>query len=434
MLLPNGTISPLVQDGALVKSDIDGNDETDTWNIESNVGAAKYHQLWTQGTCAGPDDHSVEFDNDTELSPQFSSLTYNYFCQNGSNQLPENCACEKEIIFDYGYDSEAMASSMTRRNCIHSKNAVSAAEDNVLVGYTIGTQELVMVDAMSVRAESQCERSVNPEFWQNASDVLFELAEIGIPFLAGDSAAATALLMGLDLDDLAMDVNTLIGTPFYDVRVCDQATRTGTIQGGETLALEPNVPVTFFIFSATNMLAGGRRSWFSTGRVLSNFNLTAYVPADSFGEDHCCTEKETRWLWATYPGAPNPGPNGNVGTFLGAYKPWNLPCDLNGALLVNAQFGKDVFDIDACPEIEGPMLDGEPDNIDFRNSFDLPNSIQMSLYDISGRLIFQGNESFVNNSSLEDYLSSKVGSSGIYFLELNINGEQKIQKLFLNKQ
>lgn len=427
----DGSINPVVAAGASVKSNIGSNSDATTWSIASNVGAAKYHQLWTQGTCAGGINNTVSSGNETQDSPQFSSLTYNYFCDGGTSELPEECLCEKEIIFDYRYESEALADADRRSNCVGGKSAVAAAEDVVLVGYTIGFEEFEPVNAMSVRSESECDRSVNTEFWQNASDVIFDAAEIVVPILLSDATAAATLIQGLDLDDLSMSVNTLIGTPYYEVNECDEASSPNSVWGTETLSLEANKPISFFIFSSSRLMSGGRRSWFSTARILSNFNLTAYVPSDIYAEEICCTEKQTRWLWATYPGAPNPSPNANIGTFLGNFAPWNLPTAPNGAVYVSDQFGTDTYDNDICPNQTGDGLVEGKSDVDYRSIVSPIRASEYLLYDISGRLITKATEKYGSRESLIQHLKKYIEVDGVYILKIADGQQITTEKIFL---
>lgn len=252
----NGDLSSLTLTSP--NTPIHGNIYNGTWNVRSNKGPCKYHQLWTEGHKAGGTSSQVTLEEEGDnVSYQNAVLQHNYFCTN-FNQIPDNCACDIPIRFYYSYDTETAAYARKQSGGIGNRGASAAAEDIGIVAYIVeGTDDLQVVDAISSRAEAECEQTLNPEFWQNISNVVFELAEVVAPYLLGGSSSSS----DLDLDDLSEDVSNLIGTPYYSSNFCNSvAGSPASMSGSRILNLSPNQPINFYIYSRSNLSAGGRRS------------------------------------------------------------------------------------------------------------------------------------------------------------------------------
>jgi hypothetical protein len=131
--LAGGTITPNVVE--------DGDDHlpgatmghTKWWTVKSSKGAARYHQLWTEGFKAGGANQSYLIDDTNNGNPNFTSsanaslLRYNLFCQNLA-YVPAECECEKPLRLYFGYDAEVMTRAEKRNGGIGARSAFAAGQ------------------------------------------------------------------------------------------------------------------------------------------------------------------------------------------------------------------------------------------------------------------------------------------------------------------
>jgi len=138
-------------------------------------------------------------------------------------------------------------------------------------------------------------------------------------------------------------------------------------------------------------------------------------------------------LWATYLSDQNEGPNGQVGSFLGSYSPWNLPTAPNGIVQINDEFGFDVVDNDICDDGLLPGNDDENNRLRELTSTDKVSTGTYYLYNLSGQLVWKSNEDFTTRQSVIEYVKNQINLNGIYLLQSEHKGKPISEKIFIGK-
>lgn len=432
------------------KRHISGNDDTNTWWNRNTKGAAKWHQLWTEGSKAGGSDRKIEMrmaDSTTTVGTQYAALRYNLFCTN-FEQVPSDCQCEKGIRLYWAYDTEACARAERHNEGWGGKNAVASAEDiaSVVFNREDGSNSPAVIDGGVARARAECERKVNAEFWANAASVAIRVAGVVYGISVGDTLnPAQQQIFNLGLQGLENSIRTLIQTPYYSSNFCNE---TNCIEKrlcwGDTLVyLKPNEPVNLYVFSNTSLMAGGKRSWFSFGRVLSNFYLAGYIPGGYTSEEqtHCCTKKYANWVLASELGAPHSTNDlkNEVSLIFSAWNPWDaLPN--NGPLQVQIPFeyGSTSVAVVDCPN-GGAFTGGSGDDRASGQYTNQPIDLDARVYsvtvfDLSGRNLFQ-EKSFGLPADWRNFLANHwftPPAQGIYIIHAISPSDSQTIKIFLD--
>ncbi len=282
----NNTILPRVE--FQTKQHLGGNDNTAYWWNRNTKGAAKWHQLLTEGSKAGGTNHTWQMrmaDSTATVGTQYGHLRYNLFCN--INEVPADCQCEKQLWLYWRYDTEVCALAEKHDEGWGNKAAVAAAEDVAVAVIRRDGNNVPIVPGGGgrvIRALSECEQTVNPQFWANAATLALNIFGVVNPL--GDT---------IGLSQLTNSITNLINTPYYSANFCENLNcREETPCFGDTLVyMQPNQPINLYLFSNSSLMAGGKRSWFSWSRVLSDFYMTGFVPGGYPSEEeiHCCTKK-----------------------------------------------------------------------------------------------------------------------------------------------
>ncbi|MCS6930519.1 MAG: hypothetical protein NZM43_13610 [Saprospiraceae bacterium] len=164
--MTNGIIVPKSQ--SQPKEPLHGNPYNAYWWGRETKGAAKWHQLWTEGFKAGSQDARYTMrmtDSLNTFGTQYAQLRYNYFCTNFA-QLPQGCECRRQIWLYWRYDTRLGTFAKTLSGGTGSRNSIAAAED---IGLVIlkwdGIQNTpYLIDGGVARSAAECNLEVNPEF------------------------------------------------------------------------------------------------------------------------------------------------------------------------------------------------------------------------------------------------------------------------------
>lgn len=219
--LADGTISPYVEE--------EGEDHlpgatmghTKWWAVKSSKGAARYHQLWTEGFKAGGANQSYLIDDTNNGSPNFTSaanaslLRYNLFCQNLA-YLPEECACEKPLRLYFGYDAEVTTRAEKRNGGIGARSAFAAGHDiSAAVFHVDGSTNFGVMRTMDIRHDSECERKVNADFWGNWAVVAVKSVAMFYSLRDPNFTTIDSLIFQASSNNLADDLRTAIRTNYW---------------------------------------------------------------------------------------------------------------------------------------------------------------------------------------------------------------------------
>lgn len=308
----NGVISDQSQPGGGNIAHMGGDNNTRTWQYLNNKGAAKWHNLWTEGYKSEPGvDYEKEVSwasTNSNVSYQHSWLRVAFICMDGDTRLPEACQCEKDIDFWYGYDTQVKTVAELREGAgqNHSKNAVAQVEDMALAYFLRESPQpdIQMLNKALARAESHCERTINEQYWTNNAALMGQTVTfLGSVFsvVQGSSSNISQNAfsqLGTAVQNYFNTLNQAMNTPYYNPTTCTEKSESASMQGHHSTALRPNEPVVMGITSFDKLFAGGRRAWHSYARINSNFSLAGYLRsnANDGTPRHCCSPKTAMWV------------------------------------------------------------------------------------------------------------------------------------------
>lgn len=439
--LANGIIEPRTDHKP--KESFNNDSYNAHWWGRSTKGAAKWHQLWTEGFKSGAQDNKYTMrmsDSLTTFGTQYAQLRYNYFCTNFA-QLPQGCECERELWLYWRYDTRLGTFAKTLKG---SSNALAAAED---IGLVILKRDGIynipyLIDGNVARSAAECHRKVNPEFWAKAAEVAFNTGFTVYGFVAGTDIPQNILpLFNQGVSGLTSSIQELIRTPYYSQKNCDAGDDfERTLCFGDTMILlQANRPVSLFLFSNTGLMAGGKRSWHSWARVLSDFYVAGYVPGGFSHPNagHCCTPKIGNWVLATVPGAPFTMNEllAQVGNIFTAWAPWPYPRDPGTNILQLPAYEYHSMSVNVANcDLEGLV---DPDG-DYQRAYSKDDAIDMEeyeirLFDFSGRIIFSNRitRSIVDMRSHVKTLIPAL-PTGIYVIHISSSDGTSVRKIFID--
>jgi hypothetical protein len=287
-----------------------GDDDTRTWFWYNNKGAAKWHQMWTEGYGANGGiyyDKTVSSLDSSGMSAQKSYLRVAFLCMDG-DKLPRACECEKSIKFWYRYDTRVTSVAELRSGINGDKSAQAQTEDIGLAyfleegnGSTFTPLRMVVA-----RSAAQCNRQTNPAFWTTVAGFAGATTRLALSIIAATSTPGDSVYSQLDLQQIGNAAQsffnqsaTLLNTPYYNPATCDNEDIViKSMEGYHTAALKPNTPVVMGINSYNKLYSGGMRAWHSYSRVNSDFHLAGFINANAFDDTprHCCSPLVGLWI------------------------------------------------------------------------------------------------------------------------------------------
>jgi hypothetical protein len=285
------------------------------WYWLNNRGAAKWHQLWTEGfkSNKGVDlDHNISWMSDERVSYQQGWIRITFLCV-GGNKIPRECQCEKAIKYWYRYDTRVKAFARIESGTDGSKNSIAKVEDLAIACYweedDIPNTFEVLASTFA-RAASRCDRMLNSSFWTRVADVATNAATLGLTIGAvtgggGPISIAAITQIGNAVTSYYQSIADLLNTPYYNPSDCDNVNENfDDFEGYSIRNIRPNRPVVLTINSYSKLYAGGRRAWHSYARILSNFYIAAAIDDDAFNGTprHCCTPRVGVWVLASCDG------------------------------------------------------------------------------------------------------------------------------------
>ncbi|MCW5924547.1 MAG: hypothetical protein KIS77_19675 [Saprospiraceae bacterium] len=442
--IANGEIIPRKE--SQPKKKISGNDNTAYWWTRHSKGPAKWHVLLTEGSKAGGTEHTWRMrmaDSTATVGTHYAHLRYNLLCTN-YQQVPADCFCNKQLWLYWRYDTEVCAFAEKHPEGWGGKKAVAAAEDVAVAVIRRDGNNIPIVPGGGgkvIRATSECEQTVNPQFWANAGTLALNIAGVVFGLSSGDTLNQTQQqLFNLGLNGLTSSITNLINTPYYSANFCENLNcKEENASWGDTVVyMQPNQPINLYLFSNSSLLAGGKRSWYSWSRTLSSYYLTGYVPGgfSSQEEPYCCTKKYANWVLGSESGPHTTDElKREVGIILGAWAPWPFPSDpWTGATQIPYEIYAMSVPVVECPD--GGGLIGEGDDreaLKTKSETALPNTYRLLVFDTSGRLLLQTNQEILP-PDLRQYLREKMpfAASGVYLVQAVSASDKKSFKVFLD--
>ena len=434
------------------KIPLNGNNDADVWWNRANKGPSKWHALLTEGGSAGSTQlsHTISFSDSTDVGINYAKLRYNFMCVNYS-ELPRECECKKPLNLYYRYNSRAEAFAKKKPGWLN-RNGFAAAQDIGITVLTVdGINDPQVLAAGIVRADAKCDYVVNPEFWGNVSELAIDVALIAFgvsnaEISAGFNVDSFAITLGVT--NIAQNLSNVITTPYTTSNSCNAASASATLCQGDTLVyLVPNEPITLYQYSFSKLTAGGKRSWFSWGHIVSDFYLLGYVPGgyllDTLGEaqELCCTRKIANWILGS---CDNPSTNhelkGEVGSILDAFAPWPFADVSNfGTGIPSTDFGwiSKSSGAEGCDgiKIENGNIIGDDSAAEKRVNTSA-QFIIIRVFDAIGRLLYQTDIDVSDALPLDfnAWLRQVLGStavSGIYFVQTLQGDNRDVFKVLL---
>ncbi len=436
------------------------------WWFRNTKGAAKWHYAWSEGWKAGGTHRSYSYSvaDSTLVSPHMGQLAYNFLCTNYS-EVPRDCECEKRLHLFYRYDSRAVVHGELLGNSINDRTAEARAQDIGVVTMHMSGEPIQVLDAGEIRAEAECSSGANSEWFVDLIDVAADIAQF---YLAGSSGTTPTTNM---VNDLAGNIQQLIGQPIWEYGDCETVTVDGTLAYNippTVINMPPNTPTFLNVFSFTNQRVGGKRKWFSYSGIESKFYLTGIVQGGRIagGSEVCCTNKIGNWVYGSLESdLANSTQNlaNQVGGVLGLYAPWNLPQDpFSNIVIMPSEYGWTEIEA-GCNEIHGLIIPPDDGIMDIA----VPTSVQgypektgktdavegyletehplikaeeegvfepeeIFIFDLNGRMIYGGKEAVLPNNFKQFLRDKGISSiSGIFFVHLVGQGQRKTLKIFV---
>ncbi len=285
------------------------------WKLWNVMGPGGYRGLWTDGwkedhghydefdASAGAEDATIE---DLEDTNSFrTEIGLQLICNDGQ-QLPVSCGCNKLVHFDYDYQVSLYANAKTKSGGGGSKSAIAQAQDLTAIYVKeqagIGQNDVTtLINGMDLRAAAECQRDVNPDFWNNIFDLAGDAVQLYLLIQGVNTESPeydslyteiSGMLSSGDNTNILQSIQNVITTPYYSPSNCSSQTRTDGINNTYTTILEPNKRKKFGIFNLHSMVSGGKRSWDSHASRGADFSIATVVqPGDGSGEpldEDCC--------------------------------------------------------------------------------------------------------------------------------------------------
>lgn len=311
-------------------------------------GPAKDQFLNNAGQLAGNKRRNESWSTGEEGSyNSYASMSYHFLCLN-FNQLPSNCACEKQVKFSFGYNTSVEATSNTGGPlCILEQDAAARSQDWAVALLTREKQndvnDVQIFAANSALAESSCNGGVPVGVVLDAISIGKDLIQI----LKGVKSEGIGSLFEA-LDEIIGKLGNVL-TQITAIQDCSNAIVENVLFNNSTVVtMQPNDPITFLLISGSNMSVSGVRCWDSTAKIKSSFHLTGLLLGGYPNESdlHCCSDYVAQWLFASQRGDDSSLQNAISG-YLGLNGPsaWhtvNGQSNPSGSLNISTRIG-DAF-------------------------------------------------------------------------------------------
>lgn len=288
---------------------------TQTWYWLNNKGAAKWHQLHTEGFKSEKGiDYSVtkNWANGTTTSSQQAFIKVTLMCMD-NDEVPKECDCTKTVKFWYRYDTRATAFATINNGPEGSKNAAASAEDFAIatIWEEFNPKSVQVLKMCVTRAEALCNINTNPAFWSNLSQLFTSQIQLAATIF-GVSQNNNQNISQEAINKLSTGIQNyvnsnlqVLNTPYYNATTCGNSDEKFDKLDGEISHLfRPNKSVVLSINSYNRLFSTGRRAWNAWSRINSNFSIAAKIDVNRTEgiPIHCCSPQIGSWIVASCDG------------------------------------------------------------------------------------------------------------------------------------
>jgi hypothetical protein len=298
--------------------------------LELTASGRKYHDRGRHWATVNPDHN----DENSTISPNFAALRYNYLCSDRTQQMPSSCSCDKNLHLSYRYDTDIQASANLREcDFCGSRWSFADAEDvATIIMWDENTTRATTLGAGKARASSQCNHTLNPDFFTQLGKVALTAGQVYLATQTNSSGGTggtdVATAISGQSTTIVSQLTTLMQTPIHNSSNCEDAHTSSTLlyEPSKLISLPPNKPKTILMSTNSSLNVGGATGWDGRASIGSDFYMAAVIaPYIDDESTRCCSKNITNWVAGSQGSAPHSLANvkEGIGSFLGIWGPWN---------------------------------------------------------------------------------------------------------------
>ncbi|SER21332.1 T9SS type A sorting domain-containing protein [Neolewinella agarilytica] len=405
---------------------------------------------------------AVQQGNSDVLPVDFTAtLEFLWVCT-GSNGLPSDCGCDREVAFEWDYESVVRANAEVISGglfCGSNRNARASAVDAMMVTFTeVGNAESFEILSMQTNGQaSECSQTYNGPTASEFLEFAFTVYQFtqDPPAGTGTPGQSEEQIQNIWQNSLISDAIAQVGNaledPWLDKTPCSievSGQRRSLQQTGanrnHNVTIRPNTPVRVVLGAAGVLEASGLRKWETNASIYSSFRLAGIMQGGGSPDPNndCCSPYVASWLLSTMaddiPGSASESNYQNATRAFFNLNGWlrNVWSETGHGFTYNGFTCPTPVSINVVP----PRTDDFDDVFITETSFESTNvafrqmensSSQMarvSLYNINGQE-FMRQEISMGNSIVID---SGNLPAGIYFLSATLSdGRRYAKKIIL---
>jgi hypothetical protein len=404
----------------------------------NSSGCAKIDEQWGWNLDQDADIVQINMDNGESIGIDpflEASIEYNLVCQDRDGNKDDDCECEREVSFEFDYESVVRAQAEVVRGglfCGAVREAVAGAVDYM----TVTTEEIddsttVQLVAGLINGQAaQCNQVYNGPSFADFAAFAFSAVNLSQDF--SDVASQVDFVEGL---------RVIFGENWLDTDGCrnDLVGRTRRLPTGNRVAnmtLFQNRPIKITLAAGGSMVVGGQRKWIANARIHSSFRLSGIVIGrkdveTNSNNSNCCSPYFGSWLMST------------IASDVGGSREEAFGARIRSHFATNAieqrvwtETGNFIdFDLLDCNDVEveviitGPGVQDDEEIIVTKNAngvvvttsqLDVSNrNLSYTLFDAAGRRISEQSASGTATTLPQTTFLPR----GIYFIRVTSNGK-----------
>ncbi|ASZ11115.1 hypothetical protein KTO58_19655 [Chitinophaga pendula] len=411
---PNGTVYP----GYQSYIEYNNSNSYKAWAGYSRLGAARYEQAWQEGKNSGGKQLIFGGDPSYAVTPYYGRIWYNWICTNASGYPSSVCACPpKDIHITYRYDTELRSNLSNMPWGLQSKGANAHVEDWAILTSVDGAGNLTVLGANKASVDQSYNTSINGAFVKGVLDIVVAIVSAYVTQGASIATSIPSIVNG---------INTLITTPLNNTQgdQGDLAQWYTLLDGQKKLQLTVNNPMRINLYSSGAIRLSGFTKWHNTGRIVSGYNLAAFVYCGKpdNAPSYCSSNGGAAWVMGTLVPANLGGLKADVNTFYNQLGYYEYPYTEAGAKKVNCGQRLSGLSMERTPSA--------PSHITTTAEKLSAGPYTYEIYSLDGRKIGNGVSA---GKALELPVINRgfTAPDGIYILQLkDITGQKSIIKFF----
>ncbi len=269
------------------------------------------------------EESNLDTTNTIKFANNYAKMGINLICEKGATgEVPDSCNCKKEVHLHYQYNVNLSANAHTPSCfCTASKNAFADVEDYATV-VLVNAGKAEVLESHGAGASANQSMTRNPEFYT-------------LPLSLGLNTAravkdTNGILASKYLDTVINQVGRLLTLEPWLINTSGSANRNYPyFDSKKVVMLEINKPLELIMYSATRTEAGGKRSFESDARAISNYSMSMILPLNNTTKEkkYCCSKKYANYQLFSHGGAPKDIPKlqKEEGYELAFWTPWDAP-------------------------------------------------------------------------------------------------------------